>query len=145
MIKVSNLRLLEDMHPFSEAEENSLKQLKIVAPQTWIKLYVLENKSLGQSSQVIWCDLISYSGFRFKVLDPVVFFISIISLRVFHIKNSYVPCILIWFWIFCLSQISHKLICSIIFKIHTFTPHPSPPSSSLSGCYPTWYHFPNPS
>ena len=73
MIKVSNLRLLEDMHPFNEAEENSLKQLKIVAPQTWIKLYVLENKSLGQSSQVIRCDLISYSGFRFNVLDPVVF------------------------------------------------------------------------
>ena len=42
-----NLGLFEDLHPFCEAEEYSLEQLKIVALWKWIKLLVLESKSLG--------------------------------------------------------------------------------------------------
>ena len=37
---------VEDLHPFSKTEVYSLKQKEVVASQMWIKLCVLESKSL---------------------------------------------------------------------------------------------------
>ena len=55
---------------------------------TWIKLQVLESKSLGEIGQVNLCNLISNSGFRLVGLKPRGFFVSIVC-GGFPCKKSY--------------------------------------------------------
>ena len=91
-------------------EGSTREQQGITTSRTWIKLQVIESKSLGQNDQVNLYNLISHSGFRLVSLRPCDFLSSQVC-GGFPCKYLEPYCLYLLYLIFylnCLEQV--KLI-----------------------------------